>query len=140
MKKVMPYLCDLSDRWSNKRPIRLLALLLALAIPAPVLLRADDDHDRGRFIDPIVGSWIIHIHVLTISSGTLPPDFDDISAFWEDGITTSSDPIQGTSYGLWKKIGPRTYATKTVQVNANGNSREDYGHKRGEWRRDEGLV
>jgi hypothetical protein len=31
MKKVMPYLCNLYDRWSNKRLIRLLALLLALA-------------------------------------------------------------------------------------------------------------
>ena len=71
MKKVMPYLCNLYARWSNKRLIRLLALLLALAIPAPVLLRADDDHDRGRFIDPIVGSWIIHIHVATITPSAL---------------------------------------------------------------------
>jgi len=119
MKKVMTYVCNLYDRWSNKRLIRLLALLLALAIPAPVLLGGDEDH--GRFIDPIVGSWIIHIHVATITpSGPLPPDFDNITAFWEDGITTSSDPTQGTAYGVWKKMGPRTYVTKIVQVNADG--------------------
>jgi hypothetical protein len=59
--------------------------------------------------------------VATITpSGPLPPDFDNITAFWEDGITTSSHPTQGTAYGLWKKVGPRTYATKIVQVNADG--------------------
>jgi hypothetical protein len=121
MKKVMTYVCNLYDRWSNKRLIRLLVLLLALSIAAPVLVRGDDDRDHGRFIDPIVGSWIIHIHVATITpSGPLPPDFDNITAFWEDGITTSSDPTQGTSYGVWKKMGPRTYVTKIVQVNADG--------------------
>jgi hypothetical protein len=25
-----------------------------------------------------------------------------------------------TAYGFWKKLGPRTYATKIVQVNADG--------------------
>jgi hypothetical protein len=123
MKKVMTYFCKLDDGWSNKRLIRPLALLLALLIAAPVLVRGDDDRgrDHGRFIDPIVGSWIIHIHVATITpSGPLPPDFDNITAFWEDGNTTSSDPIQGTAYGVWKKVGPRTYVTKIVQVNADG--------------------
>jgi hypothetical protein len=52
MKKVMPYLCNLYNRWSNKCLIRLLALLLALALPAPVLLGGDDDH--GRFVDPLL--------------------------------------------------------------------------------------
>jgi hypothetical protein len=130
MKKVMHYLCNLYDRWSNKRLIRLLlALLLALAVPAPVLLGGDDDHDRnndrnhGRFVDPIVGSWIIHVTVDTFTPTPNPPPpfkFDNIAAFWEDGITTSSDPTQGTSYGVWKKMGPRTYLTKIVQVNADG--------------------
>jgi hypothetical protein len=45
------------------------ALLLALAVAAPVLLAEDSDHDhdndRGRFVDPIVGSWIIHVTVDT---------------------------------------------------------------------------
>jgi hypothetical protein len=73
----------------------MLALLLALTIPAPLLLAGDDgrNNDRGRFVDPIIGSWIIHIHVTAITpSSPLPPDFENITAFWEDGITTSSDP------------------------------------------------
>jgi hypothetical protein len=132
MKKVMPYLCNLYNRWSNKRLIRLLALLLALAVPAPVLLGGDDDHDRnndrehGRFVDPIVGSWIIHIQVTsftftdpTATPPPLPLVFDNMTAFWEDGNTTSSDPTQGTSYGVWKKVGPRMYLTKIVQVNSD---------------------
>jgi hypothetical protein len=74
-------------------------------------------------VDPIVGSWIIHIHVTAITpSSPLPPDFENITAFWEDGITTSSDPNpnQTTAYGVWRKLGPMTYATKIVQVNLNG--------------------
>jgi hypothetical protein len=113
-------------RLDNCRTVsRLLALLLAFAIPAPLLLAGDDDHDRnngrdhGRFIDPIVGSWIIHV---TVDTPQPPFKFDNIAAFWEDGITTSSapDPTQATSYGLWKKIGPTTYFTKIVQVNGDG--------------------
>lgn len=107
------------DRYCGRKLNRLLALLFAVVVAAPSLLAEDGDH--GRFIDPIVGSWIIHIHVATITpSGPLPPDFDNITAFWEDGNTTSSDPTQGTAYGVWKKVGPRTYVTKIVQVNADG--------------------
>jgi hypothetical protein len=101
----------------------MLALLLALTIPAPLLLAGDDgrNNDRGRFVDPIIGSWIIHIHVTAITpSSPLPPDFENITAFWEDGITTSSDPNDGTAYGVWRKLGPMTYATKIVQVNKDG--------------------
>jgi len=88
-----------------------------------VLLSGDDDHDHnngrdhGRFVDPIVGSWIIHV---TVENPPPSFKFDNIAAFWEDGITTSSDPTEGTSYGVWKKIGPRTYFTKIVQVNSDG--------------------
>jgi hypothetical protein len=62
----------------------MLALLLALTIPAPLLLAGDDgrNNDRGRFVDPIIGSWIIHIHVTAITpSSPLPPDFENITAF-----------------------------------------------------------
>jgi hypothetical protein len=88
-----------------------------------VLLGGDDDHDRnndrehGRFVDPIVGSWIIHV---TVENPPPSFKFDNIAAFWEDGITTSSAPTQGTSYGVWKRMGPRTYFTKIVQVNSDG--------------------
>ena len=108
MKKFVPSVSNLYNRRGGKRLIRLLALLLALAVPAPVLLSGDDDHDHnngkdhGRFVDPIVGSWIIHV---TVENPPPSFKFDNIAAFWEDGITTSSDPTEGTSYGVWKKIG-----------------------------------
>jgi hypothetical protein len=126
----MPSLFRLDNRRSSKSGSLLLALLLTLAISAPLLLAGDDDHDRnngrdhGRFIDPIVGSWIIHITVnsftFTDPTATPPPlplFFDNMTAFWEDGNTTSSDPNEGTAYGVWRKLGPMTYATKIVQVN-----------------------
>jgi hypothetical protein len=125
MKKAMPYLCNLCDRWGHKRLIRLLTILLALAVPTPMVIGGDNDREHGRFVDPIVGSWIIHVTVDKVTPPPVLPDpqppfkFDNIAAFWEDGITTSSDPTQGTSYGLWKKTGPATYFTKIVQVNAD---------------------
>jgi hypothetical protein len=62
-------ICDLYDRWCGKSLIRLLTLLLAFAVAAPMLLAEDRDHDKdhGRFVDPIVGSWIIHVHVTTFT-------------------------------------------------------------------------
>lgn len=113
MKKVMPYLCNLYNRWSNKRLIRLLAVLLALAVQAPVLLGGDDDHDRntdrehGRFVDPIVGSWIVE--VAPNPPGPLP--FKNLVTTTEDGGNINSDPTFG-GHGLWKKVGPKTYAIK----------------------------
>jgi hypothetical protein len=113
---------------------RLLALLLALAV-VPTLAIAqgrdrDNDRGNGRFVDPIVGSWIIHIDVTNFTPTPTPPppfNFDNLTAFWEDGITTSSDPAQGTSYGVWKKIGPRMYLTKIIQVNSNGTITTVFG-------------
>jgi hypothetical protein len=107
---------------------------LRFAVAAPSLLAEDGDHDHdrdhGRFVDPIVGSWIIHIHVTNFTPTPNPPppfDFDNLTAFWEDGITTSSDPTQGTSYGVWKKVGPRMYLTKIIQVNSNGTITTVFG-------------
>jgi hypothetical protein len=111
---------------------RLLALFLVLAIPAPLLLAGDDgrnnDREHGRFVDPIVGSWIIHVTVDTFSPTPNPPPpfkFDNIAAFTSDGITINSDPI-GTSYGIWKKMGGKYY-TKIVELNANGGSSTVFG-------------
>ena len=122
----MPSFSNFHDRSGGKRVIQLLALLLALAVAIPVLLAEDSDHDHnngsdhGRFVDPIVGSWIIHVTVETFTpkpSFRLPFKFDNLAAFWEDGIITTSDPSFGTGYGVWKKSGPpRTYDTKFLVV------------------------
>jgi hypothetical protein len=47
MKKVVPSVSNLYDRCGSKCPIRMLALLLALAVTAPVLLAQDWDHLIG---------------------------------------------------------------------------------------------
>jgi hypothetical protein len=53
---------DLHDRWNGKRLSRLLALLLVLAVPAPVLLAGDSALSRvgllGEFTKKsLIGSW-----------------------------------------------------------------------------------
>ena len=130
MKKFVPSVCNLYCYCGRKCLSRLFALLLALAVAPPALLGGDDDHDHnngrdhGRFVDPIVGSWIIHV---TVTSPEGVPPFDNMAAFSEDGITTSSGPTppgatvtESTAYGVWKKMGPRTYFTKIVVVNSDG--------------------
>jgi hypothetical protein len=119
----------LDDRRGGKRLIRVLALLLAFAVPAPVLLAGDDDRGRnndrehGRFVDPIVGSWIIHV---TVETFTPTPDFplplkvDNVAAFLQEGIVILTDPTQGTGYGVWKKVGPGMYFVKFIRVNPDG--------------------
>jgi hypothetical protein len=69
----MTYLCNLYNRCGGTRLFRLLSLLLALEVTTPVLIGEDGNHDRdlGRFVDPIVGSWIVHVTV-TAYTPTLP--------------------------------------------------------------------
>jgi hypothetical protein len=127
----MPSLSRLDDPRSGKSLIRMLALFLALAVEAPLLLAQDSDHDRdadhGRFVDPIVGSWIVHVTVTSFISNTNPPsptppvpfDFDNLAAFLENGITINSDSTQGTGYGVWKRVG-RFYYTKFLTIVPSG--------------------
>jgi hypothetical protein len=67
IKEVMLTICNLYDRRGGKRLIRVLALLLALAVAAPVLLAEDSngDHDNSRVgmlgefkKKSLVGSWV----------------------------------------------------------------------------------
>jgi hypothetical protein len=114
----MSFFCNHYDRWDGKRLIRLLALLLAFAVAAPVLLAEDGDHDNdrdlGRFVDPIVGSWIVHV---TVNNPPPSLNVDNLSAFLAEGIIINSDPTEGTSCGVWKKMGPSTYFVKFIQNN-----------------------
>ena len=111
---------------------RLLALLLALAVSTPVLLADDEDHDRDhdRFVDPIVGSWIVHVTIDTIEiiipapnpPPVLPIKFDNVAALTADGITADFGPPSTTLYGPWEKVGPRIYRQKIVTVNEGGGN------------------
>jgi hypothetical protein len=78
----------------------------------PVLAQGQQG-DQGQFLDPIVGSWIVHATVDTYTPNpglTLPFQFDALESFWGNGITITSDPTNGTAYGVWKRSGlPRTY-------------------------------
>jgi hypothetical protein len=122
----MPSLNRLDDHRSGKSLIRLLALFLVLAVAAPVLLAQENgDRDQGRFVEPIVGSWIVHVTVTAYTPTLpvpLPLKFDNLSAFFPNGISTGSDPTEGAAYGVWKKIGEKYY-TKSITIvppNFNG--------------------
>jgi hypothetical protein len=106
MKKVMCYFGNIYDRCGGKHLSRLLTLLLVLAVTAPVLLAEDGDHDhdkdgdRGRFVDPIVGSWIVHV---TVTSPTGVPPFDDLTALFADGTMLGSDAREGPVMAFGKE-------------------------------------
>jgi hypothetical protein len=108
---------QISNVGGGKYLIRLFALLLAFAVPASVLLAEDGDHDNdrdhGRFVDPIVGSWIVHV---TVTSPEGVPPFDNLTAFFADGTTLSSEPVEGTGYGVWKRVALRTYSSKFLTI------------------------
>jgi hypothetical protein len=127
MNKLMSDLCKLPNRYAGRPLFRLLALLLAIAVTTPALLGEDGNHnrDQGLMVDPIVGSWIVHV-TLTSYTPTLPVSlplkFDNLSACFANGITTGSDPSEGAAYGVWKKIGEK-YFTKIITIvppNFNG--------------------
>ena len=113
----IPSVSNLHCYCGRKRLTRLFALFLALAVATPVLLAEDGDHDndrdQGRFVDPIVGSWIVHV---TVTSPEGVPPFDNLTAFFADGTTLSSDPVEGTGYGVWKRVAPRTYSSKFLTI------------------------
>jgi hypothetical protein len=102
---------NLDKRRRGKSLTWLFALLLALAVAPTVVLAEEWDH--GRFVDPIVGSWIVHV---TVTFPTGVPPFDNLTAFFADGTTTSSDPSEGTGYGVWKKVALRTYFSKFLTI------------------------
>ena len=114
----MPSYSRHDNWWSCKSVIRLLALLVTLAISAPLLLAGDENHDRnndrehGRFVDPIVGSWIVEVS----PNPPGPSPFKNLGTFTEDGCNINSDPSFGGGHGLWKKVGPRTYAIKFLTI------------------------
>jgi len=116
-------MCRLSNHYhcsTIKHLGRLLAVFLVVAVATPVLLAENNDRDQGRFVDPIVGSWLVHATADTITptpSFPLPIKFDALMALWENGILVTTDLASGTAYGVWKRSGPpRTYDFKFLWV------------------------
>ena len=108
-------MCRLSNHYhcsTIKHLGRLLAVFLVVAVATPVLLAENNDRDQGRFVDPIVGSWIVE--VTPNPPGPLP--FKNLVTTTEDGGDINSDPTFGGGHGLWKKVGPKTYAIKFLTI------------------------
>jgi hypothetical protein len=94
----MCYPCNIYDPRGGKRLIHLLALLLALAVPAPVLLAEDSNHDQafsrvgmlGEFKrKSLVGSWLETVIFLDgFMKGRV---LKSLVIFHDDGTVMSSD-------------------------------------------------
>jgi hypothetical protein len=74
------------------------------------------------FVDPIVGSWIVHVEIDTfippIDGVTLPLKVDNVANLGADGNTADFDPGPPSRnlYGPWVKVGDRIYRQKIVSV------------------------
>jgi hypothetical protein len=60
----------------------------------------------------LVGSWIIN--VMPDQPG--PPPVRNIGTITSDRTSINTDPEFGTGYGIWKKTGPREFATKFLTL------------------------
>jgi hypothetical protein len=80
------------------------------------------------FVDPIVGSWIVHVEIDTfippIDGVTLPLKVDNVANLGVDGNTADFDsgPPSRSLYGPWVKMGPRTYFQKLVSVDNDNHN------------------
>ena len=114
MKKVM---CRLSNHYhcsTIKHLGRLLAVFLVVAVAIPVLLAENNDRDQRRFVDPFVGSWLVHATVDHAAPGIpVPFEFDALQANFEDGTVIATVIAGAPAHGVWKRSGPpRTYDVK----------------------------
>jgi hypothetical protein len=114
MKKIM---CRLSNHYhcsTIKHLGRLLAVFLVVAVATPVLLAENNDRDQGRFVDPFVGSWLVHATVDHAAPGIpVPFEFDALQANFEDGTVIATVIAGAPAHGVWKRSGPpRTYDVK----------------------------
>ena len=76
------------------------------------------------FVDPIVGSWIVHVTLDTLhpNPDLVPLPFkavDNVANLGADGNTADFSPPSTTLYGPWVKVGDRIYRQKIVTVNAD---------------------
>ena len=103
-------------RCGGKTLIRLLALLLALAVTAPVLLAEDGGQELGNAND-LTGVWT----QTYVDLGSL------VLATFNEGGTASADqqgdivfaPVQSHEHGLWRKTGPRTFIASFAVMEYN---------------------
>jgi hypothetical protein len=118
---------DLYNRRGGKHLLWLLALLLALAVAAPVLLAEDEDHFNGRdkVHDP-TGAWLVNGgdgtgFLLTVfhKGGTITQDRQGESAFDPTAVKDPSsldNVISSPRSGVWQKTGWNTFAATLLDM------------------------
>jgi hypothetical protein len=115
------------DRFHNRiREVRLIAgtwlasvtvsLGLYLGLTVCGLAQNDQGQNNQGFLDPFVGSWLVHATVdMTTISGfpPLPFEFDALEANFEDGTVIATVVAGAPAHGVWKRSAlPRTYDVK----------------------------
>ena len=130
----MPSFSTLDNRSGRKRLSRLLALLVAFAVAAPLVLAQEWDHINGRdkVHDP-TGAWLIRTPLLTgpegqpgaffltgfHKGGTLTQDIQGESAFDPSAVTDPSsllNIITSPQSGVWQKTGWNTFAATLLAM------------------------
>ncbi len=106
----------MTKKWSQL--VVLVVSLLVVAVSAGAISAAaggsdDDDRDeRGGGRHGIVGTW-----QATVNRGPVLPPVKSLHVFTGDGtmIESGSDTLyRSPSYGVWRYVGDRTYATTMV--------------------------
>lgn len=133
----MPSFSTLDDRFGGKTLIRLLALLLALAVRAPVLLAQEWDHwdhmnGRDKVHDP-TGAWLVRFHnpddpilnrnfflIVFHKGGTLTQNTQGESGFdpsaVPQGTGSENNVISTPLSGVWQKTGWNTFAGTLLDI------------------------
>jgi hypothetical protein len=91
------------------------SLGLYLGLPVCGLAQNDQGQNDQGFVDPFVGSWLVHatIDMSTIPGLLLPFEFDALQANFGDGTVITTVIAGAPAHGVWKRSGPpRTYEVK----------------------------
>jgi hypothetical protein len=95
------------------------SLGLYLGLPVCGLAHNDQGQNDQDFLDPFVGSWLVHatIDKSTIPGLPLPFEFDALMSSFEDGIVVTTVIAGNPAHGVWKRSGPpRTYDLKFLYI------------------------
>jgi hypothetical protein len=133
----MPCFTTLDNRLGGKRLCRLLALLLALAVAAPMLLAQESDHPNGphKANDP-TGAWLVRFHnpddpilnrefllIVFHKGGTLTQNTQGESGFDPSAVPLppddpnySNNVISTPLSGVWQKTGWNTFAGTLLTI------------------------
>ena len=122
----MPSFATLHTRRGGQSLIRLLALLLALAMTAPVLLAEDWDHDRDRDHEPGKANDLTGVWLQQFNPGHLPLltfNFGGTASFDIQGDVLFT-PVQTPEHGLWKRTGARTFIATFLDIEYNRDAEQ----------------